>query len=141
MTKSIKHRKDTTIMKITHTRNLWAIALIFILAATDQAASQGQPGVDGRTADRLLRHGRIYTANPKLPWAEALAMRAGNIIAVGSDRDIESYCSPQTEVIALDGRMAMPGIIDSHIHFLLASENRRWARLDGAQSVDEAWGV
>ena len=43
------------------------------------------------TADTVLIHARIYTVNSKEPWAQAMAVREGKIIAVGSDKDIDAY--------------------------------------------------
>ena len=45
-------------------------------------------------ADTVLIHARIYTVNAKKPWAQAIAIRAGKIIAVGSDKEIAAYQRP-----------------------------------------------
>lgn len=71
-------------------------------------------------ADLLLLHGRVYTANPHQPWVQAIAIGGGKILAVGSDADLDHYRST-ARIIDLAGRMAMPGIIDSHLHFLEGS--------------------
>ena len=52
-----------------------------------------------------------------VPDGEAVAVRAGRIVAVGSDREIEAYIGSSTEVIDLQGQLAIPGFIDSHVHF------------------------
>lgn len=88
-------------------------------------------------ADVLMLHGRIYTSNPKMPWVEAVAVRGSAIQALGSDNEIEKYRGPKTRVIDLAGRMAMPGIIDSHTHFLLGARELPWAHLDEIRSTDE----
>lgn len=90
-----------------------------------------------RLADLLLLNGRIYTSNPARPWAEALAIRGEKILAVGTDREVGAFRGPRTEVINLGGRMAMPGIIDSHIHFLGGSLALEQIGLDDASSVAE----
>ena len=89
------------------------------------------------SADLLLVHGRIYTVDPARPWVQALAIRDGTLVAAGRDAEIEAYRGPGTEAIDLGGRMVMPGIVDSHTHFLLASESRSQADLVDAQTVDE----
>jgi hypothetical protein len=52
-----------------------------------------------------------------VPEAQALAARDGVIVAVGGDKKIESYIGENTEVIDLDGKLAIPGFIESHGHF------------------------
>ena len=88
--------------------------------------SAAEPGVAGGQgfsgeADLLLMNGRVYTVNPEQPWAEAVAVRDGSIVFVGSDKEAERFQAEGTEVIDLGGRMAMPGIHDSHLHLLEAS--------------------
>jgi len=72
----------------------------------------------GTMADKILIRGKIWTGNPGQPWAEAVAFRAGRILAVGTDREIKKTAESETEVIDLGGRLALPGFIDSHVHFL-----------------------
>ena len=64
----------------------------------------------------LLVHGRIYTANPNAPWAEALAIDGARIDAVGRDEEILRRQGAGTKVIDLAGRMVIPGIVDTHTH-------------------------
>jgi predicted amidohydrolase YtcJ len=67
-------------------------------------------------SDTVLIHGHIYTGNPKAPWAQALAITATRIDAVGTDQEILSRKSAKTEVIDLQGRTVVPGFSDSHTH-------------------------
>lgn len=67
-------------------------------------------------ADIVLLNGGIYTVDAERSWAEAAAIREGRIVSIGDNASVEALIGPTTEVIKLDGRMAMPGIIDSHIH-------------------------
>jgi predicted amidohydrolase YtcJ len=71
--------------------------------------------------DVLLLHGHVYTGNPRLPWAEALAVRDGRIEAVGSDRAIGQLRADHRQVIDLHGRTVIPGIVDSHVHMLFGA--------------------
>ncbi len=68
-------------------------------------------------ADLVLRNGRIVTVDPSRPEANALAAGGGSILAVGSNDEIQKYIGPKTEVIDLQGRLAIPGFIESHAHF------------------------
>jgi predicted amidohydrolase YtcJ len=72
---------------------------------------------DGGEADRILVGGRILTVDAGDRIAEALAIRDGRIVAVGSTAEIERLAGPATERIDLRGRAATPGLIDAHAHF------------------------
>src|ERR1700678_877877 len=67
-------------------------------------------------SDLLVLHGHIYTGNPKQPWAQAIAISAQRIDALGSDEEILRRKERNTKVIDLAGRTVIPGIIDSHTH-------------------------
>jgi len=67
-----------------------------------------------------LLNGDIYTVNPEQPWVEAIAIQDGAIVFVGSDADVQPFIGGNTEVTDLGGRMAMPGLHDSHMHLLEA---------------------
>jgi predicted amidohydrolase YtcJ len=65
-------------------------------------------------ADTVLIHARIYTVNSKEPWAQAMAVREGKIIAVGSDKDIDAYRGSSTKVIDAKDHMTLPSLNRSH---------------------------
>ena len=67
-------------------------------------------------ADLALLGGKIVTLDPAHPEATALAARAGKIVAVGSDEQIQKLVGPRTEVVRLEGMLAVPGLIESHGH-------------------------
>ena len=68
-------------------------------------------------ADRLLVNGNILTVDAKDSVAEAVAIRDGRIMAVGTTTEIEALAGPDTDRIDLDGLTATPGLLDSHVHF------------------------
>ncbi len=74
-------------------------------------------------ADLVLRSARIWTGEAARPQAEALAVRAGWIVAVGSNRDIQELAGPATRVIEGRGRWVVPGFIDSHTHMSMGGFN------------------
>ncbi len=84
--------------------------LSFAMAASAQSKTQ--------PADTIVLHGKIYTLNPKQPWAEALAIRGERIVAVGSDTDIVKLRSKDTKVIDAKSHLVLPGFADCHIHFI-----------------------
>jgi predicted amidohydrolase YtcJ len=68
------------------------------------------------SADRILFHAKVFTADPQSPYAEAVALRGDKIIAVGNLHEVEMSVSSTTERIDLDGKTLFPGFIDSHSH-------------------------
>ncbi len=67
-------------------------------------------------ADLVLTNGNIYTVDEGQPWVSAVAIRDGRFVAVGSDDQIARFIGSSTVNLDLKGRMAMPGIVDSHMH-------------------------
>jgi predicted amidohydrolase YtcJ len=67
-------------------------------------------------ADVVYTNGKIYTVNESQPWAEAVAIKDGKFLQVGSNADMETLKGSETEVIDLDGRFVMPGVNDLHHH-------------------------
>ncbi|HKS43088.1 MAG TPA: amidohydrolase family protein [Blastocatellia bacterium] len=70
------------------------------------------------TADLVLTNGRIWTGDKARPWVEAVAALNGRIIATGSGDEIKKLAGTETRVIDLQGRLALPGFIDDHTHFM-----------------------
>lgn len=71
-------------------------------------------------ADTVINHARIFTSNPAMPWAEALAIADGKIIAVGSNKDVGGLVGDKTAIIEGRQRLIVPGIIDAHLHLAYA---------------------
>jgi predicted amidohydrolase YtcJ len=88
-------------------------------------------------ADSVLLHGRIYTLDIKHPWAEALAIRDGNIVAVGSDREVGRFRGASTQVIDAKGRLVLPGFTDCHTHFMEGSLLLQEIFLNGVKTIPE----
>jgi predicted amidohydrolase YtcJ len=88
-------------------------------------------------ADVLVLHARIYTVNPKQPWAEALAITGDKISAVGSEKEIEAFRGTETQIIDAQGHTVLPGFTDSHVHFLEGSLTLVEADLNGVRSIPE----
>ncbi len=68
------------------------------------------------TADLVMTTGRIATLDSDNRTVEALAARDGRIVALGANADMDELIGPETTVIDLAGRTAIPGIVDSHCH-------------------------
>jgi predicted amidohydrolase YtcJ len=99
-----------------------AAALSFVLAA-QAALAPAAPGAEGTVppgglgpADVVYRHGFIYTVDAKDSVQQALAVRGGLIVYVGSDAGAAALVGANTRQIDLHGRMMMPGLVDGHMH-------------------------
>ncbi len=68
------------------------------------------------SAQMVLVHGKIITVDIADSVAQAIAIRDGKILKVGTDADILALADPNTEIIDLKGRAATPGLIDTHAH-------------------------
>jgi predicted amidohydrolase YtcJ len=69
-----------------------------------------------RPASMILKNGRIITVDPASTIAQAIAIAADRIIAVGSNDDMATHISPATRVIDLEGKTVVPGLTDGHAH-------------------------
>lgn len=66
--------------------------------------------------DLLLLGGRIYLTADRSARVEAMAIRAGCVLAVGTETQVRSLAGPQSKTIRLSGHSVLPGMIDAHIH-------------------------
>ncbi|MGB7296538.1 MAG: amidohydrolase [Candidatus Aminicenantales bacterium] len=87
------------------------VLAIFLLAGLSGCAKKENP------ADLVLTNGKIVTMDETLPVAEALAATGDRIVAVGTANEIRRYVGDSTRVVDLEGKLAIPGFIDSHAHF------------------------
>ena len=109
----------------------------------DQAVIETTPAKTVHAADTVYTNGRIYTVDKARPWVEAVAIRDGKLVVVGSAEDVAAVTGDGTEVVDLAGAFAMPGIGDSHIHPALVMPKRAFCGLPGtfyepteAQTID-----
>lgn len=72
--------------------------------------------MDKEKPNLIFINGSIYTVNKGYLWAEAFAISGDRVIFVGKDKDAEKLINSGDEVIDLDGKMVLPGFIDSHAH-------------------------
>jgi predicted amidohydrolase YtcJ len=84
--------------------------------------------------DLVIRNARIWTADPARPWATALGVSEGRIVAVGDDQDVETRSGGTT--VDAGGRFVMPGVVDSHNHIRLGS-GQGAVQLAGATTLGE----
>ena len=109
-----------------------AVAVVLLAVAAPAPA---------QNADTVLLNGKLLTVDKQFSTREALAVRDGRIMAVGTTADIKKLSGPGTRVIDLGGRTVIPGLIDNHMHAIRAalsfSTEVNWI---GATSLAEALG-
>ena len=105
-------------------RRFVALGACAVVATTASPASARAP------ADVVLRNGYVYTADKHHSVRQALAIRDGRIVFVGSDRNVRAFVGRHTKVTNLHGRMAMPGLVDGHMHPLSGGEGLLKCSLD-----------
>jgi predicted amidohydrolase YtcJ len=88
-------------------------------------------------ADTIIARGRVYTGNSEQPWAQAVAIRDGKIIAVGDEPTVFKLRYAGTEVIEAGGHVVLPGFVDCHIHFLDGSLSLGRVNLEGAKDASD----
>lgn len=93
--------------------------------------------MDNLKPDLILFNGRLAVPCTDPPGQTALAVGRGRILAVGLNKDILHLAGPATDRIDLDGRLVVPGFVDTHIHFYEWSLKRRDLQLDDATGLDD----
>jgi hypothetical protein len=109
-----------------------ALLLILILlsvAAYQRNANKPEP------AELVLKNGIVYTLNAAQPKAEAVAIRYGNIVFVGSSLEAKQYEGKGTRVVDLKGKTVVPGLADAHYHFAGVGYREMNLNLEGTTSL------
>jgi predicted amidohydrolase YtcJ len=88
-------------------------------------------------ADLVFTNGIVYTVDEANPTAEAVAIKNGLILAVGTTAEISEYIGDQTEVIDLQGKTMTPGLIESHAHLMGIGYNKLELDLMYVKTYDE----
>ena len=88
---------------------LQSLALALTTAVVVASQPSGAP-------DLILVNGRVFTADARMPWAEAVAVRGDRIVDVGTNAAVRQRADSATQVIDLGGRVVIPGINDAHTH-------------------------
>ena len=115
-----------------NTRARHLLTASFLLAGSLLAESAwSQP------ADLILHNGKIVTVDKNFTTTEAVAVRGDRFVAVGDNATVLKEAGPKTQIIDLDGRTVVPGLIDTHLHMSMAALNRSAVKLLDARSVDD----
>ncbi len=101
------------------------------------AISLSGPVLGQVSADLVLHNGRIVTLHDRHPEGRAIAILGDRVMAVGREGEIAAYIGEDTEVIDLQGALAIPGFIEGHGHFLGLGDTQLQLDLRGAETWDE----
>jgi hypothetical protein len=119
----------------THTR--WGLPFLTLFLTS--LACGPSPNPDA--ADLVLTNGRVVTVDPDHPEAEAIAVKGFTIQAVGTSQEIGALVGPDTRTIDLKGRLAIPGFIDSHGHYMSLGHSKLILDLTQARTWEEIVGM
>ena len=117
-------------------RLLWPAALAALIVALLAVPVAASAGGKIKPADTVFKGGYVYTVNATSTVANAVAVRDGKIVFVGTDAGVAAYVGPSTKVVQLGGRMMLPSFIDSHTHTIMTVSGLYSALLYGLPSVD-----
>src|SRR5262245_59422603 len=107
-------------------------ALLFLtLVCLPTVRSAAEP------ADIVFINGNIYTVNETAPHAEAIAVKAGKIVFVGSNKGVKAHQGENTRVEDLKGATVVPGLTDAHYHLAGVGERELTLNLEGLTSLNQ----
>ena len=109
------------------------LSLALAIAAICIAAGRSSP----QPADVLFKNGNIYTIADAQPHAEAIAVKAGRIIFVGSNANAAAYQGSGTRIVDLQGGTVVPGLTDSHYHLAGVGERELTLNLEGIVTLED----
>ena len=94
-------------------------------------------GCESNKADLIIENGIIYTMNDLNPLIEAVAVKNGKIIGIGSKNDIKPFKSKNTKILDLEGYTMTPGLIEGHGHFMGLGYSKMRLDLSTAANYNE----
>ncbi len=105
--------------------------IFLILAAAISSCSNEPP------ADLIVTNAKIYTVDEANPMAEAIAVRDGKIVALGTSEEIEKLNGDKTKIIDAEGKLVLPGFEDSHTHAFWGGQRLTEINLNGSKTIEE----
>jgi predicted amidohydrolase YtcJ len=107
-------------------------AALLLVAPTGPAEEPLQP-----PADLIVHHAKVVTVDAKFTVVEAVAVRGGKVVAVGTDADVLKLKGPSTRLIDAGGKTVLPGLYDSHVHPVGAALSEAGEPLPVLRSIPE----
>jgi len=114
-------------------RYLKLVPILILMTFTIIAISCGRPS----PADLVLRGGKVATVDENFSIHEAVAVRGDKIIFVGSNKEVEKYILPSTDIIDCSGKLVLPGLTDAHAHIHSLGDELTTLNVTGTTSYQE----
>lgn len=92
-------------------------------------------------ADLVLKNGSVATMDASRSWAQAVAVRDGRIVFVGTDLEAAKWIGPRTQVRDLGGRLVLPSFHDSHVHPVTSGMELLTCNLNEAETADDVFAT
>ena len=109
---------------------IFSSVLISAAALTLMSCGSQEP------ADLVFTNAQVYTAEDNNPTAEAVAIKDGRFVYVGSQAEVSSWIGPETEVVDLSGATVLPGLVDAHMHLSGVGNRELTLNLEGLNSLE-----
>lgn len=107
-------------------------ALVATLCLSGTAQAKGKV-----VADLILTNARVYTVEDEQPWAEAVAIKDGKIVAVGTSAVVGKLRGTATRTVDLGGKLVLPAFGDAHVHPLFGALSRSRCPLQDGKTIDD----
>ncbi len=91
----------------------WVFFSVSIVNAAEESSVE-----EATPADTVILDGKVFTSNSKMPFAQALAIRDGRFVYVGTNSECLKYIGPNTKIIDADKAFITPGFVDAHTHLV-----------------------
>ncbi|HEU0108358.1 MAG TPA: amidohydrolase, partial [Vicinamibacteria bacterium] len=116
-------------------RSAMSCAVALVLAMTPSARAATAP------ADVVVLNGKVLTVDAAFRIAEAVAIRDGVFVLVGTSAEARALIGPRTRVVDAAGQTVVPGLIDSHVHALGVAESEARGAFRDLRTIAEiqAW--
>ena len=108
------------------------VLVVVLLTCCALSSAQSHPA-----ADLIVSNAKVWTGNKSHPHAEAVAVIADRIVAVGSNAELDAWRGAQTKLIDAQGKLLMPGFNDAHVHFISGGAQLDQVDLKDAGSPEE----
>lgn len=114
------------------------VASLFLFCSLAVARTKKEKTAENAVfADMALLNGAIYTMDAARSWAQAVAIKDGKLIYVGTTGGAKKFCNETTKVIDLGGKMVLPGLHDTHVHLLDGGVELNHCDLSGADTAEK----
>ena len=104
------------ILSVSQDRRNFVRSLLLVLLIPLAGCEGAANNVSGLAADVVYINAQVYTGSAQYPVADAVAVRDGRIIAVGTTAEVRQFADNQSEIVDLDGYTMLPGLFDNHVH-------------------------